>query len=78
MKKSELKNLSKEELLQKEHDLKKELFKLNYQRKMGRVEKPHLFKQMKRDIARIKTFVYKNDTLKDKQHKDLENGAKKT
>jgi len=67
MKNSELKNLSAEELSQKEQELKKELFKLNYQRKMGRVEKPHLFKQMKKDIARVKTFLSEKDILKNKQ-----------
>lgn len=57
MKTSELRNLSSQELSQKEQDLHKELFKLEFQRRMGRVEKPHLFKQIKRDIARIKTIL---------------------
>jgi large subunit ribosomal protein L29 len=53
----ELKNLSKEELLQKEKSLKEELFKLNMQRYSGNVEKPHLFSCLKRDIARIATIL---------------------
>jgi len=75
MKKSELKNLSTQELSQKENDVKKELFKLNYQRKMGRVEKPHLFKQAKKDIARIKTFLHSNAKPSDKD-KNLKNETK--
>jgi large subunit ribosomal protein L29 len=57
MKTQELRNLSKEELLQKEKSLKEELFKLNMQRYSGRVEKPHMFSLIKRDIARIKTIL---------------------
>jgi len=57
MKIQELRNLSKEELLQKEKTLKEELYKLNLQRYGGRVEKPHMFSLIKRDIARIKTIL---------------------
>jgi len=53
----ELRVLSKEELLQKEKSLKEELFKLNLQRYGGRVEKPHMFSLLKRDIARIETIL---------------------
>ena len=57
MKIKELRNLSKEELLQKEKALKEEIFKLNMQRYAGRVEKPHMFTILKKDIARIKTIL---------------------
>ncbi|MDD4894294.1 MAG: 50S ribosomal protein L29 [Candidatus Omnitrophica bacterium] len=58
MKTKELRNLTKEELLQKEKALKEELFNLNLQRYGGRVEKPHMFSLLKRDIARIKTILH--------------------
>jgi len=57
MKASNFKDLGAQELLQKEKEFKKELFELNYQRKMGRVEKPSRFKVLKRDIARIMTIL---------------------
>lgn len=57
MKAKELRNLSKEELWQKERALKEEIFKLNAQRYAGRVEKPHKFSLIKKDIARIKTIL---------------------
>ncbi|MEW5895300.1 MAG: 50S ribosomal protein L29 [Candidatus Omnitrophota bacterium] len=63
MKVQEIKQLSKDELVQKEKSLKKELFDLNYQRKLGRVEKPARFKSIKRDIARILTIL--NEREKD-------------
>lgn len=57
MKITELKALSREELLVKEKSLKEELSKLNLQRYGGRVEKPHMFSLVKKDIARIKTLL---------------------
>ncbi len=53
----DLRNLTDEELKGKEKSLFQELFKLNQQRYAGRVEKPHLFKQIRKDIARIKTIL---------------------
>ena len=63
MKIKELRVLSSDELLQKEKTLKKELFQLQYQRKIGRVERPSLFKQIRREIARMQTIV--NERKKD-------------
>ena len=57
MKPSELRELNSEELIAKEIAFKKELFDLNYQRKMGNVEKPNRFRALKRDIARIFTIL---------------------
>ena len=57
----ELKELSTEELKQKEKALKKELFELNYQRRMGTVEKPHRFKTLRGTIARILTIIRERD-----------------
>jgi len=49
--------LSRDELLEKEKNLKEELFKLNQGRYSGRVEKPHMFSQVKRELARIATVL---------------------
>jgi large subunit ribosomal protein L29 len=57
MKAKELRGLSREELLNKEAALRQDLFKCNQQRYSGRVEKPHLFKAIKKDIARIRTLL---------------------
>ena len=53
----ELRGLSREELLQKEEGLKSELYKLNLQRYGARVEKPHRFALVRKDIARIQTIL---------------------
>ena len=57
MKIGEFKNLQKEELLNKLKSLQEELFKLNFQRKSGQVDKPHRFQEIRKDIARIKTVL---------------------
>ena len=57
MKFSDLLNLNEQELLEKEKVLKEQLYKLNYQRHSARVEKPHSFIMLKKDVARIKTAM---------------------
>jgi large subunit ribosomal protein L29 len=64
-KSQELKNLSREELVQKEKALKEELYKLNMQRYTASPEKPHMFALIRKDIARVKTLL--NDK-KEKTH----------
>ena len=56
-KSQDLKNLSREELVQKEKALKEELHKLNVQRYTAQPEKPHMFSIVRKDIARVKTFL---------------------
>lgn len=58
MKIQELRNLSREELKAKGKSLKEELFKLNQQRYGARVDKPHMFSTVKREIARIETILH--------------------
>jgi large subunit ribosomal protein L29 len=55
MKMKELKNLTDDELVAKEQQIKKDMFALNNQRQLGRVEKPSNFRNFRRDIARILT-----------------------
>ena len=53
----ELKALSDDELIIKEKQIKKELFDLNNQRQVGRIEKPASVRNFRRDIARILTVL---------------------
>lgn len=57
MKIKDLKSLSVEELQQKERQFKEQLFEMNYQRQMGRVEKPAMFRSLKKSIARVLTLL---------------------
>ncbi|MCK5178386.1 MAG: 50S ribosomal protein L29 [Candidatus Omnitrophica bacterium] len=67
MKPGKLRELSSEELVQKEKVFKKELFDLNFQRKMGNVEKPNRFRMVKRDIARIFTILHARELEEKKE-----------
>ena len=57
MKTKDLRNLSDEELVAKEKALHEELYKLNLQRYGARVDKPHMFSLVRKDIARIQTIL---------------------
>ncbi len=57
MKTKEFKNLTDEDLQAKEKEIKKQLFELESQRHMGRVEKPANFRNLRRDVARILTLL---------------------
>ena len=61
LKAKQLRELSSEELVQKEKTLKKDLFDLNFIRKTGAVEKPSRFSQIRRDIAKIMTILRERD-----------------
>ena len=67
MKADKLRELSSDELIQKEKGLKKEFFDLSFQRKMGDVEKPGRFRILKRDIARIYTILRERELEGKKQ-----------
>jgi len=57
MKAKETRQLATADLVQKQKELKKQLFDMRYQRKIGRVEKPARFQTVKKDIARILTIL---------------------
>ncbi|MCX7661454.1 MAG: 50S ribosomal protein L29 [Candidatus Omnitrophica bacterium] len=65
MKAKEFRNLTDQELIQKEKELRQQLFKLNLERFSGKVEKPHLFKQTRKDIARILHILNEREKQKD-------------
>jgi large subunit ribosomal protein L29 len=56
MKSKDLRVLSKQELMERLEVLRKQLMELQFKRKNG-VEKPHLFKETRKDIARILTVL---------------------
>lgn len=58
MKTQELRDQSVEELIAKREETKRELFDLrNEQKRTRKVEKPHLLKDKKKDIAKINTIL---------------------
>jgi large subunit ribosomal protein L29 len=57
MKIQELKELSADELRAKETELQDQLFKLRFQKSLGQLDSPMKVKNVKRDIARVKTLL---------------------
>ncbi len=57
MKPSELRELSEDELAQKDDELRDQLFKLKFQHALGQLENAMKLKNIKRDRARIKTIM---------------------
>jgi large subunit ribosomal protein L29 len=57
MKVSELRDLSFDELENKEKELKDQLFKLKFQHTLGQLENAMKLKNIKKDIARLKTIL---------------------
>jgi large subunit ribosomal protein L29 len=62
MKIKELKEMTVAELKHREAELVDQLFKLRFQKSLGQLESPMKIKNIKKDIARIKTLL--NRTLK--------------
>ena len=57
MKASEIKELSIEELQAKTAELQQELFNLRFQLHTGHLENTSRVSQVRRDVARVKTFL---------------------
>ena len=57
MKVNEIKDLTTEEIVKKEEEIKEELFNLRFQQATGNLEKPSRIKELRKTIARIKTIL---------------------
>ena len=64
MKIEKVRNLSQAELTVEELKLKKELFNLRFQHVTGQLENPIRIKDLKRDIARVKTVLREQELKK--------------
>lgn len=62
MKASELRNLNTDDLNQKLNALSQELLRLYYQKRVGSLDKPHLFRNVRREIAQVKTILKENSS----------------
>ena len=57
MKAAELRDLGVDELGAKERDLTDQLFRMRIQQSMGQLDAPDRVRTVRRDLARIKTFM---------------------
>tara|TARA_B100001540_G_scaffold301606_1_gene308250 strand:- start:121 stop:309 length:189 start_codon:yes stop_codon:yes gene_type:complete len=57
MKKSDIKKLTKTEILKNLENFKKDLFNLRFQKNNGQLKNPAKFKETRKNIARLKTIM---------------------
>jgi large subunit ribosomal protein L29 len=57
MKIQEIQELTAKELLARKRELKEEIFNLRIQQQSGQLEKPHLIRAARRNIARVETVL---------------------
>ena len=61
MKIEKIRSMSPAELANEETRLKKELFNLRFQNVTGQLENPQKMKELKKDIARVKTVIREHE-----------------
>jgi len=64
LKTQDLRNMTVDELNLKLEALRKEIFNLTYDAKMGNLDKPHRLKDVRRDVARCNTILREKEIEK--------------
>ena len=62
MKTAEIRDLGLDELRLKEKDLDDEIFRLRIQKSMGQLEAPARVRDLRRDLAKVKTILREKQT----------------
>jgi large subunit ribosomal protein L29 len=62
MKVTEIRDLSIDELRQREKEMDDQLFRLRIQKSMGQLEAAHKLQALRRDVARVKTVLREKET----------------
>lgn len=62
MKANEIKDMTVDELNSKLAELKQELFNLRFQHAVNQLENPKRLQAVKKDLARVKTFIRKQES----------------
>ena len=62
MKASKVRDMSREDLVLEESELRKQLFRIRFQAAVGQIENAPKMKGIRRDIARIKTILQEMET----------------
>ena len=57
MKVKEIRDLTTEEVIKKIDDTKEQLFNLRFKQATGNLEKPHEIRELRKDVARLKTIL---------------------
>ena len=70
MKANEIKDMTVDELNSKLAELKQELFNLRFQHAVNQLENPKRLQAVKKDIARVKTFIRKSPMFSNFRRED--------
>ena len=62
MKVGEIREMSVDVLREREKELDDQLFRLRIQKSMGQLEAAHKLKELRRDLARVKTVLREKET----------------
>ena len=65
IKMTEIRKLTTEELNKKLEENKKELFNLKFAASTGNLEKPHKIKELRHEVAKIKTVIRERELSKE-------------
>ena len=69
MKMADIRKLSDKDLNKKLEENKKELFNLKFAASTGTLEKPHRIKELRHDVAKIKTVIRERELSEVKEAK---------
>ena len=69
MKMGEIRKLTTEDLNKKLEENKKELFNLRFSSATGNLEKPHRIKELRHEVAKIKTVIRERELSEVKEAK---------
>lgn len=72
---ADFQNLSKEELVEKEGQLKKQLMQLRFDAKLGKLEKHSTIRDLRRDIARVLTVMNQQKAVAVKPQSKIKTGS---
>ena len=67
MKMADIRKLTTEDLNKKLEEIKKELFNLKFAGATGTLEKPHRIKELRHDVAKIKTVIRERELNEGKE-----------
>jgi large subunit ribosomal protein L29 len=65
MKAAEIRELGVDELRSREKDLDDQIFRLRIQKSMGQLEAPARVRELRRDLAKVKTILREKETVKE-------------
>jgi large subunit ribosomal protein L29 len=69
MKMAEIRKLTTPELTKKVEENRKELFNLKFSASTGNLEKPHRIKELRHEVAKIKTVIRERELEVSKEEK---------